>query len=129
MTSCDVSQPDAPPTEYRAAPATADGHRTHWAHVAVVTIHSVCCGAPIAISLLGLAASTALGAGVLRFHTFLHGGELWLLALSAALVAAGAAAEFRIAKRTWATVSVLFWVSVGCLVFNAAIVAGHRLGA
>lgn len=107
--------------------ATRD-ERTHWAHVAVVAIHALCCGVPIVASLAGLAASAALMGGVLRFHTFLHGRELWLLGISAALVGAGWVAERRFIRRTGRTVSPLFWVSLACFAFNAAIVAGHRVG-
>ncbi|MDZ4777636.1 MAG: hypothetical protein SGJ23_12720 [Alphaproteobacteria bacterium] len=107
--------------------ATRDA-RSHWAHVAVVAIHTLCCGVPIVASLAGLAASAALMGGVLRFHTFLHGRELWLLGISAVLVAAGWIAERRFIRRTGRAVSPLFWVSLACFAFNAAIVAGHRIG-
>jgi hypothetical protein len=102
-------------------------HRTHWAHVAVVALHAVCCGLPILASVAGIAASAALMGGVLRFHTFLHDRELWLLGASAALVTAGWIAERRFMQRTGRGVSLLFWVSLACFVFNAAIVFGHRL--
>ena len=115
------------------AVAAGAGHtharRTHWAHVAVVTLHAICCGLPILASLAGIAASAALMGGVLRFHSFLHGRELWLLAMSATLVGAGWIAEQRFVRRTGAGISPLFWVSLACFAFNAAIVAGHRLGA
>jgi hypothetical protein len=107
----------------------AQSRRTHWAHVAVVTLHAICCGLPILASVAGIAASAALMGGVLRFHSFLHGRELWLLGISAALVMAGWIAERRFMRRTGAGVSPLFWVSLACFAFNAAIVVGHRLGA
>lgn len=116
--------------DVKAAPA---GHvharRTHWAHVAVVALHAICCGLPILASVAGIAASAALMGGVLRFHSFLHGRELWLLGISAALVAGGWFAERRFMRRTGAGVSPLFWLSLACFAFNAAIVLGHRLGA
>lgn len=66
--------------------------------------------------------------GVLRFHTFLHAYEMWVLALSGALVVAGWIAERRFLRRAGGKMSFLFWVSLACFAFNAAIVAGHRLG-
>lgn len=112
----------------KVAPAHDDARRTHWAHVAVVALHAICCGLPILASVAGVAASAALMGGVLRFHTFLHGRELLLLGISAALVAGGWYAERRFVRRTGAGVSPLFWVSLACFAFNAAIVFGHRLG-
>ena len=102
-------------------------HRTHWAHVVVVALHAICCGLPILASVAGLAASAALMGGVLRFHTFLHGRELWLLGVSAVLVSAGWIAERRFMRRTGRGASPLFWVSLACFAFNAAVVFGHRL--
>lgn len=95
--------------------------------MAVVALHAVCCGLPIIASVAGLAASAALMGGVLRFHTFLHTYEMWLLAVSGALVIAGWIAERRFLRRAGGRVSILFWVSLACFAFNAAIVAGHRI--
>ena len=111
-----------------APPVRRDGRRTHWAHVAVVALHAVCCGLPLAASLMGLAASAALMGGVLRFHTFLHGRELWLLGASATLVALGGLAEWRFMRDGQKRISTMFAVSLACFAFNAAIIAGHRLG-
>lgn len=124
------------PAKAQAAPSVArhvhahgdDTRRTHWAHVAVVALHAICCGLPILASVAGLAASAALMGGVLRFHTFLHGREFWLLGLSAMLVTAGGLAEHRFMRTTGRAASPLFWVSLACFAFNAAIVFGHRLG-
>ena len=117
------------PIAVKVATPHGDARRTHWAHVAVVAIHAICCGLPILASVAGIAASAALMGGVLRFHSFLHGRELWLLGISAALVAGGWFAEQRFMRRTGAGVSPLFWLSLACFAFNAAIVLGHRLGA
>lgn len=111
------------------APARRNGRAAHWAHVAVVALHTICCGLPLAASLVGLAASAALMGGVLRFHTFLHGRELWLLGVSAALVALGAFVEWQFMRGGQRRVSRMFAVSMACFAFNAAIIAGHRLGA
>jgi len=102
-------------------------HRTHWAHVVVVALHAVCCGLPILVSVAGLATSAALVGGVLEFHSFLHARELWLVGVSALLVTGGWIAEHRFMRRTGRGASPLFWVSLGCFAFNAAIVFGHRL--
>ena len=104
------------------------GARTHWAHVAVVAMHTVCCGLPLAMSMIGLAAGAALMGGVLRFHQFLHGRELWLLAISASLVTLGGLAEWRLIRDGRRRVSMMFAVSLACFALNAAIIAGHRLG-
>ncbi len=110
------------------APVERGGRRMHWAHVAVVALHTICCGLPLVASVMGLAASAALMGGALRFHSFLHGRELWLLGVSAALVALGAFAEWRFMRGGQRRVSIMFAVSVACFAFNAAIIAGHRLG-
>lgn len=115
-------------SEVRAVPpAQTSGRRTHWAHVAMVTLHTICCGLPLLASVTGLAASAALMGDVLRLHDYLHGRELWLLGVSAALVLFGGLAEWRLfgAGKRW--VSPLFAVSLACFAFNAAIVMGHRL--
>lgn len=95
-------------------------------------MHTVCCGLPLAASVMGLAASAALMGGVVRFHQFLHGRELWLLAMSATLVVVGGVAEWRLmhggmrgGRRRF---SAMFAVSLACFAINAAIITGHRLG-
>ncbi len=113
---------------YACPAAGADNaHRTHWAHLIVVAMHAICCGLPILASVAGLATSAALVGGVLRFHAFLHARELWLVGISAVLVAGGWFAEQRFMRRTGRGMSLLFWVSLACFAFNAAIVFGHRL--
>ncbi|MDX2234960.1 MAG: hypothetical protein NW200_10745 [Hyphomonadaceae bacterium] len=111
------------------APPNAPGRggRVHWAHVAMVALHTLCCGLPLAASAIGLAASAALVGDVLRLHAFLHGRELWLLGVSAVLVALGGVAEWRLLGGGRRRVSLLFAISLACFAFNAAIVAGHRL--
>jgi hypothetical protein len=114
----------------KAEPAGA--HHAHLAHAAVVSLHVLCCGLPaafaLASALVGVGVSVgmlAVGGVITRVHAFLHGYELWVLALSAALVTVGGLAEWRNPHR--GRVPALFLVSVGCLFLNAAIVAGHRL--
>lgn len=114
-----------------AMSATAD-RRTgpHWAHVGMVAMHTICCGLPLALSVLGIAASASLFGGVLRFHDILHERELWLLAGSAALVTAGGFAEWRFVRADRGRrISALFAASLACFVLNGAVVAGHRGGA
>jgi len=107
-------------------------HHAHLAHAAVVSMHVLCCGLPAAFALtsalVGVGVSVgmvAVGGVITRVHAFLHGYELWMLALSAILVTIGGVAEWRNPHR--ARLPVLFLVSVGCLFLNAAIIAGHRL--
>lgn len=103
--------------------------RAHWAHAGVVALHALCCGLPLVVSLLGVAASASLAGGVFTWHAVLHERELWLLGISAALVAIGAFAEWRFVRADRnRRVSALFAVSLACLAFNGAIVAGHRTG-
>lgn len=111
-----------------AAPAPRGGG-AHWAHVAMVALHTLCCALPVLASLMGLAASAALVGGVLQVHDFLHGREVFLLGASALLVALGGLAEWRLFGAGRRRVSVLFAISLACFVFNAAIVIGHRAAA
>ena len=109
---------------------TLDRTRTHWAHVGVVAIHVLCCALPIALSVLGLAVTAALLPGVLAWHGALHERELWLLAVSAALVVVGAFSEWRFARANRTRrISMLFAASLACFALNGALVAGHRTGA
>ena len=105
------------------------GGRAHWAHVAMVALHTLCCGLPLLASLMGLAASAALFGGVLRIHDFFHGREFFLLGASAVLVALGGLAEWRLFGAGQRRVSILFAISLACFAFNAAIVFGHRASA
>ncbi len=108
-----------------AAPAPRGGG-AHWAHVAMVALHTLCCALPVLASLMGLAASAALVGGVLRIHDVLHGREFILLGASAVLVAFGGLAEWRLYGAGRRRISVLFAISLACFAFNAAIVFGHR---
>ena len=108
------------------------GRQAHLAHAAVVSLHALCCGIPAGFALIsalagmGLSASMIAVGGVIgRVHAFLHGYELWVLALSACLVTIGGWAEWRRANRK--RLPVLFLVSIGCFFLNTAIIAGHRL--
>ncbi len=105
--------------------------RAHLAHAAVVALHAVCCGLPLAAMLL-VGMSGALSAGVLLpdsfgiFHQWLHGYEIWVVALSVVLVAFGAWLEVD-ARRgghvqgfPW-----LFTFSTLCLVMNLGVVLAH----
>lgn len=112
-----------------AGDGAASGHarRAHLAHAAVVAIHALCCGAPIVLLLVASAATSAAGGFVTTTHAFLHGHELWLIALSAALIAGGAWAEWRAREAGHKRFPVLFALSLACLVANVAIVAVHRI--
>ncbi len=112
-----------------AADGAAHGHarRAHIAHAAVVAIHALCCGAPIVLLLVASAATSAAGGFVTQTHAFLHGHELWLIALSAALILGGAWAEWRARQSGHKRFPVLFALSLACLLANVAIVAVHRI--
>lgn len=108
--------------------AKAHAHRAHTAHAAVVALHALCCGAPAALFLFSASAMAgALGGMVTQAHHFLHGHELWLIALSAALIVGGAVAEWRARQAGARRFPALFVLSVACLAANIAIVAAHRL--
>lgn len=110
------------------APPRPPQGRIHWAHVGVVAMHVLCCGLPLAVSAAGLAATAT--AGVFRLHAVLHDHELWLLAMSAALVAIGAGAEWRALRAgRQRRASLLFAASLACFALNATLILGHRLSA
>lgn len=95
-------------------------------------LHAVCCGMPalaMAVAALSGAASgmVLLSESFEQFHEFMHAHEVWILALSAALVAVGGALELA-ARRAghahgfpW-----LFAFSMFCFLANLAIVLIHR---
>ena len=99
--------------------------RTHWAHVAVVSLHSLCCGIPLVLSSVGLAASVAWSGWAWSAHAALHDREWIVLLVSLALVLAGAFAERDALRRR--RVSLLFAASCVCFVANVAVVGAHRL--
>jgi hypothetical protein len=103
-------------------------HGAHWAHAAVVSLHMLCCGLPAAFALAGAATMGAvvLGGTLGRIHHFLHGYELWVLALSGTLVGVGAALEWR-HRQAHRGFPVMFAVSVVCLFLNAGLIVSHRL--
>ena len=109
-----------------------NGHHAHIAHAAVVGMHAICCGLP-ALAMLAAALSGATSVGALlpdsfeQFHRLLHGYELWIVGLSAALVAVGAWMEVS-ARRNhpgqgfpW-----LFAFSVLCFLINVGVILAHR---
>ncbi|MGE3142177.1 MAG: hypothetical protein AB7L65_02550 [Hyphomonadaceae bacterium] len=109
--------------------AHTHARRAHIAHACVVGMHSLCCGAPIALMLFSAgAAAGALGGFVTRTHAFLHGHEFWLIGVSAALILLGGAAEWRARRAGAQRFPVMFALSVGCLFLNIGIIAAHRLG-
>jgi len=110
-----------------ASGAEDHARRAHLAHAMVVAIHGLCCGAPIVLLLIASAATSAAGGFVTQTHAFLHGHELWLIGISAALIAGGAYAEWRARQAGARRFPVLFALSLACLVANVAIVAVHRV--
>ena len=102
----------------------------HLAHAAVLSLHSVCCGLPaLAVTLAALGVSGLnLGGTLTGLHTLIHSHELWILALSAALVVVGGLMELALRRRRLHKgVPWLFVMSACCLVANIAIIAIHRL--
>ncbi|WP_158766683.1 hypothetical protein [Terricaulis silvestris] len=81
----------------------------------------------IAVAAGATSGFTLLSGFVTEFHRFLHAHELWILALSASLVAAGGYLEFVARRGThrrgfpW-----LFAFSALCFLANVVIIAVHR---
>jgi hypothetical protein len=111
---------------------TRAGNRAHIAHAAMVSLHALCCGLPalamIAAAVSGAATGISLLADFMRpFHELMHAHEIWILVVSAVLVATGGVFEGlarRGARRQafpW-----LYALSVCCFVANVAIIAAHR---
>jgi hypothetical protein len=106
--------------------------KAHLAHFAVVTLHALCCGLPVfailAAALTGAASGSALQLGAYgQFHDFLHAHELWIVAVSAALVIAGAIFEARLRRGGGVRgIPVLFTISVFCFFANAGLILAHR---
>jgi hypothetical protein len=109
------------------------GRRAHLAHAAVVGVHAICCGMPVlammAAGVSGLTSGTALFAGAAsRFHDLLHAHEVWILSLSALLVAVGGALEVLARRSGPKPFPWLFALSVACFAFNVAVILLHRGG-
>lgn len=107
-------------------------HHAHLAHAAVVGIHAICCGLPV-LAMLAAAFSGAASAGALLpdsfevFHRLLHGYELWVVAVSAALVALGGWMELGARRKGHAHgFPWLFAFSCACFVFNLSVILAHR---
>ena len=103
----------------------------HIAHAAVVGMHAICCGLPaaamLAAALSGAASSvTLLPESFQQFHRWLHGYELWILGLSAALVTLGAVLEARARRSQSHGFPWLFAFSVACFAINVAVILAHR---
>ncbi|PZO52091.1 MAG: hypothetical protein DCF16_10095 [Alphaproteobacteria bacterium] len=108
------------------------GRRAHLAHAAVVGLHTLCCGLPALVLLAAALSGATSGVALLsdsfgQFHEFMHRHELWILVLSAALVAVGGWLEARSRRNghshafPW-----LFALSVLCFFANVAIILLHR---
>lgn len=97
----------------------------HWAHAAVVGMHTVCCGLPI----LGAMAASGVGLGLLGgltlIHDALHHYEIWIVAASGALVALGGYLEWRLRRSGVRRTPWLFLMSAAAFFVNAAVVAAH----
>jgi hypothetical protein len=106
--------------------------RAHLAHAAVVGMHALCCGLPALAMLAAALSGTASAAALLpdsfvQFHRLLHGYELWILGLSAALVALGAWMEAG-SRRSHPAQGFpwLFAFSVLCFLVNAGVIFAHN---
>ena len=97
-------------------------------------LHALCCGAPLlalaAASLSGAAVSVFLPGSFLALHDFIHVHEIWVLVLSATLLAVGAGLELR---ARWGGRArgfpLLLLLSALCFLANVALILGHRLHA
>lgn len=95
-------------------------------------LHAFCCGFP-ALAMLTVTLGGALSGFVAvagfaeQLHSFMHAHELWILALSAALVLSGGWFEAQARSRGRRGMPWLFAVSVLCFVANLVIIAAHRV--
>lgn len=110
----------------------APGDTAHWAHAAVVSLHAICCGLPVLAMVLATGATAGSGwaafaASSSSLHDLLHAQELWVLAVSGALVAIGGGFEL-VSRRGGADRGIpwLFLLSAACLALNLAIMVVHR---
>lgn len=106
----------------------------HVAHASLMGLHTICCGAPLlalaAASLSGAAASVFLPASFVALHDFIHVHEIWVLILSACLLAVGSGLELRARLGGGARgFPLLLVMSALCFLANAAFILGHRLSA
>ena len=98
----------------------------------VLGLHSICCGLPVAATLLasgavGLVGVAALQAMAHDLHEQLHHYEGWILGVSALLVGVGGLAELTARRRGLRRFPAFFAVSVACLALNAGLVLSHRM--
>ena len=101
----------------------------HLAHAAVLSLHSICCGLPaLAVTLAALGVSGVnFGGALAGLHTLIHGNELGILGLSAALVTVGGLMELNVRRaHPERGVPWLFAMSACCFVANVAIIVVHR---
>ena len=121
----------APGANFRVMLQRNAPRHAHLAHAAVVGVHAVCCGLP-ALALTAAALSGATSVAALlpdffeQFHRLLHARELWILGLSAALVALGAALEIGARRGRQHGFPWLFAFSVLCFLINAGVILAHR---
>lgn len=113
--------------------AQQSGKQAHIAHAAVLSLHTLCCGLPaLAVTLTALSGAAASSTVAFSsffgdLHSLIHGNELWILALSATLVAFGGAMEFSARRgRHGLPFPWLYAMSLACFVANVAIIAIHR---
>jgi hypothetical protein len=94
-------------------------------------LHTLCCGLP-ALALAAAAVSGATSGAVLlsdfigQLHDFLHRHEMWVLAISAALVVLGGWLEVSARRQHRHGPPWLFSFSVLCFLVNLAIILVHR---
>lgn len=105
--------------------------RAHWAHAALVSMHTLCCGGPVLAMLLAAVAGTTSGVALLstsvaRLHGYLHAHEIWVLFASVSLVTIGGAMEWMARRDRSLGFPWLFAFSVLCCALNVAIVVAHR---
>lgn len=118
-------RPDTPPVG-----ADTMASHAHIAHGVAVSLHAVCCGAPIALSALAALSGAGVLAGVagaaVHLHQVMHGYEIALLSLSAVFVVIGAVLEHRRRARGVRQTPWLFLASCAALLANTAVVASHQ---
>ncbi len=101
------------------------------AHAAAIGIHVLCCGLPVAASLVSLATGLALTgalAPIEALHGFLHQHEWTLVGISGAFVLLGVLWDRHERAHGHRGAGIWLWVSAGLFALNLGLTTLHHSG-